>query len=292
MTNPRFLELAKRLRNDSLPEKRNPVPSPVQPVNIPLNTSGNVSESFVFSYDGAHRDFFQELIRKNNELFGGTRAEIPVGTSGEVENMYSLKRFGLITSIYRNNQLRGYNLFPITPEQSEQLLKDGKLPDPSRYWEDLGLVLYDRSKDGENPQEVLALYKSLSSNKKELGLSKKDLEQKLVIIHPGLEKDSSMPHGVKPIILPGITRVYTHEVLSKVGEDPNFEGYGLNGGLPLINQLGSGNRTLYLPDETKDIGLRVLIRGGDRGLDARCWDLVYSGADGRVNFAPQGATKI
>jgi len=56
-----------------------------------------------------------------------------------------------------------------------------------------------------------------------------------------------MPHGVKPIIVPGITQVYQHEVLEKVGEDPSFDGYGLDGGLPLLNQLGNGSRTLWMP---------------------------------------------
>ncbi|MBN1377463.1 hypothetical protein JW949_04000 [Candidatus Woesearchaeota archaeon] len=54
--------------------------------------------------------------------------------------------------------------------------------------------------------------------------------------------------------------------------------------------MEKGSRTLYMPDETKNIGLRVLYRYGNLGLDARGWDLAYSGDDGRVNFAPQGRT--
>ncbi len=94
-----------------------------------------------------------------------------------------------------------------------------------------------------------------------------------------------MPHGVKPIIIPGITQVYQHEVLEKVGEDPSFDGYGLERGLPLLNQLGSGSRTLYMPDETSDIGLRLLYRDGVHDLNARVVDLADSDSDGRVNFA-------
>ena len=150
--------------------------------------------------------------------------------------------------------------------------------------------MYDRSESGQNPQEAKALYNSLKKHRQDLGLSASDLEQRLIIVSPGLEKDSSMPHGVKPIILPGITQAYTHEVLEKVGEDHNFDGYGLKGGLPLIKQLEKGDRTLYMPDETEDIGLRVLVR--DRGSDlyARNCGLVNSSADGRVNFAPQART--
>ena len=101
-----------------------------------------------------------------------------------------------------------------------------------------------------------------------------------------------MQYGVKPIILPGITQVYTHEVLEKVGEDFSFDGHGLKGGLPLIKQLSKGDRNLFLPDETKGIGLRVLFRYRDSDLDARYWDLVGSCAVGRVNFAPQASPKI
>ncbi len=68
----------------------------------------------------------------------------------------------------------------------------------------------------------------------------------------------------------------------------NFDGYGLGGGLPWINQLDKGDRTLYMPNETSDIGLRVLFR--DRGLvlGAGGGDLAYSDSSGRVTFAPQG----
>ena len=61
--------------------------------------------------------------------------------------MYILKRLALITAIYTNQQLKSTGLMPIAPLQSEQLLKQGKLPkDPETYWEDLSLILYDRSK--------------------------------------------------------------------------------------------------------------------------------------------------
>jgi hypothetical protein len=96
---------------------------------------------------------------------------------------------------------------------------------------------------------------------------------------------SSMPHGVKPIIIPGITQVYYHESLEKVGEDVNFEGYGLEGGLPLIKQLGSGGRKLWMPDETSEIGLRSLYRYRNLKLSAWGEDLADSDSGGRVNFA-------
>ena len=292
MPNPRFLQTVERWMNKDIPaEKTKPTkPKTSQVVGTNLVFPDSVPEIYRFSYDGQHKEFYQEVIAKANELLRGTQIEIPTGKSGEVQNMYPLKRFGLITAIYNNPQLRNHNLWPITPTQSEHLLKAGVLTNNEDYWEGLGLILYDRSESGENPQEAKALYDSLKKHRQDLGLSASDLEQRLIIVSPGLEKDSSMPQGVKPIILPGITQAYTHEVLEKVGEDHNFDGYGLKGGLPLIKQLEKGDRTLYMPDETEDIGLRVLVR--DRGSDlyARNWGLVNSSADGRVNFAPQART--
>ena len=290
--NPRALEFANKWGNSEAPkEETKPTRTKTsQSTGANLVFPDNVSDISIFGYDGQHKEFYQEVIAKANELFRGTSAEIPVGNSGQVQNMYSLKRFGLITAINNSPQLRSHNFFPITPTQSEHLLKAGVLTNNEDYWEDLGLVLYDRSENGYNPREAKALYDSLNKHRQDLGLSVSDLEQRLIVVSPGLEKDSGMPHGVKPIVLPGITQAYTHEVLEKVGEDPNFKDYGLKGGFPLIKQLGNGDRTLYMPDETEDIGLRVLIRG--RGSDLGAWDrdLVSSDADGRVNFAPQART--
>ena len=287
--NPRALEFAEKWGNNEAPKEETKITrtKTSQPTGANLVFPDEVSNPSIFSYDRQHREFYQEVIAKANELFRGTKAEIPIGNSGQVENMYSLKRFGLVTAIHNNPQLRNHNFFPITPTQSENLLKSGVITNNEDYWEDLGLVLYDTSQSGYNPKEAKALHDSLKKHRQDLGFSNSDLEQRLIIVSPGLEKDSGMPHGVKPVVLPGITRAYTHEVLAKAGEDPNFEGYGLKGGLPLIKQLEKGDRTLYMPSETQYIGLRVLFRGRDSGLNAWDRDLVSSGADGRVNFAPQ-----
>jgi len=288
MPNPRFLQTAERWMNKDVPvERAKQKPKQQTQTSGKIGFPDNIPNSFLFSYDGQNGQFFQELIAKNNGAFAGTRAEIPTGSSGEVKYMHIMKRAGLITSIYNDSQLRSMNLYPITPAQSEHLLKAGNLPNPGDNWEDLALVLYDKSSEGENPREAQALYESLKKHKQDLGLSNSDLENRLIIVNPGIEKDSGSNYGVKPIVLPGLTQVYTHESLSKVGEDPNFDGYGLNGGLPLLNQLGSGSRTLYMPDETEDIGLRVLFRDWDLDLSAGNWDLADGDGFGRVNFAPQ-----
>jgi len=285
MVNKRFLQTAERWKNPSLPtEKIQPVRQRAPPSQSSTNFSANPDGSFLFSYEGEHKDFFQELITKVNAIYLGTGAEIPTGTSGEVQG-HLIKRMGLISTIANDSNLRSVGLYPITATQSEYLLKEGKLTNPEYNWEDFGMVLYDRNQNGKNPKEAQALYDSLKSNRQDLNLSLSDLENRLIVVNPGAEIDSSMPHGVKPIIIPGITQVYQHEVLEKVGEDPNFEGYGLEGGLPLLNQLGRGSRTLYMPNETSDIGLRVLYRNGGLGLDARGDGLADSNEHGRVNFA-------
>ena len=255
----------------------------VEPVNPNTNFPNLPDASFIFRYDGEHKDFFQELISKANAVYSGTNAKIRTGTSGEIPGNL-IRRMGLISTIANDSNLRRYNLWPITATQSEYLLQAGNLTNLKDNWEDFGMVLYDRSQNGYNPKEAQAIYDSLKIHRQDLSLSESDLENKLIIVNPGAEVDSSMPHGVKPIIIPGITQVYQHEVLEKVGKNSSFDGYGLNGGLPLFDQLGSGSRTLYVLDETSEIGLRVLCRGGNV-LSVRCEGLADSCLGGRINFA-------
>ena len=286
MVNKRFLEIAERQKNSSLPAEKIITPSKSRSPTAIQNASfpDLPAESFLMSYGGTHGAYFQELIAKVNEVYSGTRAEIPVGTSGEVQNMYAIKRMALVSTITNNPSLQNQGFYPITPMQDESLLKDGKLPNPSKYWEDLALLLYDTN--GNNPQEAQALKESIIQHRTDLGLSQSDLENRLVIVNAGGEVDSSMPHGVKPIIIPGITQVYTHEILNKTEESHKFE-YGLDRGLPAVSEIGNGDRTLYMPSGD-NIGLRVLYRDGDLDLDARDDDLANSGSSGRVTFAPQG----
>ena len=277
MPNQRFIELARRLGEDLLKERS------IQPLITTATTqfTQTPEDIFILSYN----DFGKELIQKSNELFKDTKAEIPLKDRGEVPNMYILKRLALITTIYNNPQLKSTNLWPITPLQSELLLKENKLHNPEKYWEDLALIWYDTSDEGKNPKEAKALHESLKQNRDDLNLSNSDLDSKLLIVNPGLEKDSSMPYGVKPIILPGLTQVYQHETLNKIG-DHKFE-YGLQYGLPSPGKLGQGSRTLYMPSENNKIGLMLLCRYWDFGLYARVDDLADSGTGGRVSFAHQ-----
>ncbi len=294
MPNPRFLKLAERLRNDAMPAGK-PEGEKGEERKDPLAGARTsfpefVASSSIFQYDS----FGIPIIRKANELFAGTKAEIPyreglmgVGkSSGEVPNMYLLKRLALVTTLHYAPSLRNGNMWPITPGQSELLLRDNKLPDPRRYWEDLALILYDTT-GSTNNNEAKALAESIQRNRVELGLSSTDVNSRLVVVNAGLAKDVDMPHGVKPIILPGTTFVYPHDVLQKTGTNSNFE-YGTARGLPSVSSLGKGTRTLYMPSDTSDIGLRVLIRDRYLSLDAGYSDLTGDYAGGRVNFAHQG----
>ena len=284
MVNKRFLQTAERWKNKDAPVKRTTTQPRTQNSNVIQNANFQdlPSESFIMSYDEAHKDYFQELIAKVNERFSGTRAELPTGTSGEVQNMYAIKRLALVSTIVNNPGLQGQGFYPITPMQDESLLKAGKTPNPSGYWEDLALLLYDTN--GNNPKEAQALKESIIQHRTDLSLSQSDLEKRLVVVNAGGKVDSSMLHGVKPIIIPGITQVYQHEILNRTGENHKFE-YGLDRGLPAVSEIGNGARTLYMPSETSDIGLCVLYRDWDLDLVAGYWGLASSNEYGRVNFA-------
>ena len=94
------------------------------------------------------------------------------------------------------------------------------------------------------------------------------------------------PKGVKPKIIPGATSVIVHSTLRQTGKDHKFS-YGLENGLP--QRLGRGNRTLWMPSQNEDIGLRVLYRNRYLDLDARYEYLDNSIENGRVTFAKKSA---
>ena len=293
--NPRALEFADKWGNKSLPEDRK-IPSKQRSVstNTPTQFPTSVDNSFLLEYD----DFGRELIIKSNELFKGTKAEIPIKnggflkgkSEGEVPNMYIAKRLALITTIANDQQLRSGNLWPITPLQSELLFRDGKLPKPDKYWEDLGLLLYDTSPNGYNPKEAKSLYDSLAQHRQDFGLSQSDLSSRLLVVNAGLEVDASMPHGVRPIVIPGVSQIYHPKMLENTGSDYKFE-CGLDNGVPKFDETGKGKGTIYMPSETQNIGLRMLVRYKSSGLNARDRGLVCSVASGRVNFASQARTQ-
>ena len=240
-------------------------------------------EVFILTYD----DFGKELTRKVNERFKGTQAEIPVNLklNQTIKRGDILVRSVYLTTILQDEQLRSLGLYPITPLESELLLQQGKLPkDTSNYWEDLALILYDDSDQGRNPKEAQALKESIRQHQKDLNLSDKDLEQRLLVVNTGLELDSTFRKGVKPVVLPGITKVFVHETLKQTGRKPKFN-YGSENGLPSTTELGTGNRNLLMPSQNNNLGLRVLYRRRNLNLNARYENLDGWNEDGRVLFA-------
>ena len=249
----------------------------IQPIDL---SQYQPKEVFILSND----DFGKTLVSKVNEKYQGkvkipnlrNNQEIPVGNI-LVSSAYR-------TVIFENEELSKLGLYPITPLQSESLLQSDKLPNSRTSWTDLALILYDISDKGCNPKEAEALKESLKQHKQDLNLTNQDLEQRLLIVNPGLESDASFPLGVKLVVLPGLTKAYVHETLKQTGRNHKFS-FGSDNGLPSISELEKGSRNLYMPSENKDLGLRVLFRYRVLDLDAGDWVLACSIEDGRVAFA-------
>lgn len=220
-------------------------------------------DAYILSYDNPHS---QELIRKLNERFKGTAAELPLLESGEVYGGHMVRRAGIETILATDPNLQSTSIKPITPLDSELLLQQRKLPKGGNYDEVLGLLLYHLN--GINPRQAKALYESIQRT---LGIDRSILNERLLIVRPGLEKDLDTPYGVKFVILPRLTQVYALKVLNQEGEH-NFE-YGLNQGLPNIAELGIGDRTISLPTQEDFTGLNVLSRTSKLNLDAKGTDL-------------------
>ncbi len=236
-----------------------------------------------------YNDFGIEAIIKSNEKFSGTNAEIDLNnyTKGSiVQNMYMLKRAALATAIYNDKTLQSEGLWPITPLQSELFLKNDSLQGVWGYLEDLGLLLYDlRGVNFGGARFLSALFKDINRYKRGFGLSPSDLCSRLVIANAGLEKEPSMPYGVRFTVLPGITQVYPHEILWRTFQNHKFN-YGLEGGLPKLDEVGEGERSLNMPAANYNIGMRLLVRNKDESLEAWEGALVSPCKKVYVNLAP------
>lgn len=302
MPNLRLLQTAEKWKDEKIHEK------------IPRKRTyfqNRNNNCFLFDFNGPHKEYFKELILKHNKIYSGTEAEFGFSV-GEVKGNF-LQRLGLITTIYKNPILKSANLWPITPTQSEFFLKEDMFINPKEGFEGLGMILCSMNQKNRSEQEIKkeyrttqkkikseeeqAIYQSLKEHKQELGLSQSDLENELVIVNAGIEVDSDMEEGVRLIVLPGLTHVYQHEVLEKIW-DRNliFGGYGLEGGLPLIRQLGNGKRNISMPKENYDFfklselyrfSLFVLYRNGfDLNTDT---NLGYY--DCQIHFAQLGRSR-
>ncbi len=243
-------------------------------------------------------EFTDELVRKHNERYKNTAAYIPETEKGQEAQLNATKSAGLRATIFADPNLRSANISPIIPQDSEELLEAGKLPNPEEYWEDLGFSFKMlRGKEAKvNPKESSKLYDALKEGLK-MGLFRNPftnevypvdvLEGRILIANLGFVPADDMPLGGYFNVLQDLTQIYPHEIFQREGVI-KFEGYGLKFGLPELKQLkDDGSRTVYLPQtgSTGSTGLMVLYRHCDSVLVARYGDLANSYWPGRGTFA-------
>jgi len=232
-------------------------------------------DTLILSYG----DPFKEMISQVNERFQETSAEIPEG-QGEVK----IGNIIVSSAVRQIAYERGFPHSPITPQQSEELLRQYQ-EDPNsvqkpldQYREETSLILYDYSENGRNPEHA----KNLVSKLSDLGMTENNLP--LLLYNLGLQPNSDLPHGIEFTIIPELTKAYQHPILEKTGESHSFT-YGSEEGLPSKEDLTEGgNRILRMPSETQDIGLRVLFRYRDFNLYARVKELDSPTIIGRVTL--------
>jgi len=234
-------------------------------------------------------EFTEELTQKFIEKF-------PTLVRGQRRNSKVLHKFdildrlGIETVIYDDLNLQSARRFMITPLDSEILLQRHLLP--GRYREYLALLLYDRSSGGANEPHAEALYQDVKQYRSSLGLSVDDLNSRLLIQRAGLTYDGNMPYGVRPSILPGVTQIFTPEVLNSGHVPAEFTfNIGIDHGLPhKFDYIRSSQRILRLPF-AGDTGLRVLTRLSDNNLDATVTDL-RTNKKGKITFVHKDSNGI
>lgn len=239
---------------------------------------------FTLSLYGGRGDFANDLAKAVNSSFLYTVAQLtPIVEVPNILYVDAMRRMAVMTALHKHPELRRY--IPITPDESENILRaGGKL----NYPEVLGLVLNMRRVRNIKPyngQEAMALYQSIKAHRKELGLSS-GLEDILLVINPGLEKDSGMPYRVRPIVLPGLTEVQTHDALKLECKKYKFDNAS-DKGLPACQDIGKGERTFSIREEFQSGGLWALVRGPEGQVLSLNPKLAFDGRDrGSLTLAP------
>jgi len=256
MTNPRFLDLAKRLRNDSLPvEKKDPSPQGGQVIN-PF--SGLTFQARFLDGDFGKQVFNEYSLR----VAGGYGKNNPV--LGKFSFDGCVKGSNPYMAVLMDKILEKYGMHVATPKDVDEVIQRNLL-DLRNCYEDMAFVLYSES----DPNSYLSqnLVRQIGKN---------NIQFPSFIPWNGLELtlDSNAPNGLgfkvkdKSFVVPALelAKANNGKKFSKTDEygRPEFD----------IN----GNRTFY----SEDSGLRVLIRYWDQDLGAGGRGLVSSGADGRV----------
>jgi hypothetical protein len=284
--NPRFLEMAARLGGGQIEKDTTPKREKLE-MKFPL------FPSYVFTLK--NDEFGKELTAKLNERFKDTNAFInnmAFDTGKEYFGFNFVQRFGIITTLFEDANLRKFGYWPITPVQSEVLHLRRALPKNGNYPEALGLVYVPNLDNSSipngydyNQREADALRMQLDRYKEELGISYGDLRKTLLVVNPGLEKDRNFKTGVRPIVLPGVTRVYDSEAINRPGGNYSFE-YGLENGVPSLTSMGNGERILKVHNTQ---GLYSFYRCSDFSLRFDERELAHSLSDSRMTFAKQEA---
>jgi len=253
MTNKRFMEMADRMKNPSLPTKKE---IPISRIKRNRFSSPEAEYSFLEGEFG--REIHEDIIRK----YGDSHPFVTENVSYK-ERIIQGSKPGYVIAV--NDVIRGMGLRTATSLDVHKAIRDGKL-NLQNFYEDLGLVLYSES--GEN--EYLA--KNLATQIKQT----RNLEfpVMLPLIGLGLEKDNSAPQGLA-FKLTNNSQVISAPQLSYSNDGKKFSEVD-NDGIPVFND--GGNYIFF----TEDSGLRMLYRYRVLKLNARNEYLTSSNEDGRV----------
>jgi len=219
----------------------------------------------------------KEIVRKVNESYQGTPAELKVPEKGEPITHSNTFRFFAIDRVARLLYSR-----EALPEEAQSLLSKNKLPEQGSVYYDLGLTL-DFS--GKNHELAFALYEQLPDKNLDL----------LPSVMLGLEpkKSNIGDYGLEFIY--GINSQLRHSpILSE--ETGNFKDDNVSlikTGLPSI--LGEGARTLFTAAQKEkskeNLGLCRFYLGRNSILDANVEYLDGSDSVGRVVLASAEGTQ-
>ena len=225
---------------------------------------------------------WKEVLKKSVKEFKDTKAIPHTIGLGYKEGEYKGSN-PYFVCILGNNLIAetGKNyILPMTPSQSEQMLKQN--PDFLKdFYIDSGLLtIYHNNEVKTNPVTYDSILSQLKSDDWKHQFSDLDLSKPFVIFGlMNIKKDSSYENGLK-FEVSEYTKAFNHNVLLEQGlfafdsNDPGLE----EKGLPL--NLGKGNRNLYVGDE----GVRGFCRNWDLNLDAGNGNLALSDDTGRVRF--------
>lgn len=254
MPNPRFLDLAKRLRNEDLPlEKKDPSPQGGQVINHGSNLQ--------FQAKFLEGDFGKKVLNEYKLRMAGY-GDNPVLDKFTFDGI--VKGSNPYMAVLMDTILKKYNMHVATPKDVDEVIQRNLL-DLRNCYEDMAFVLYSET----DPNSYL-------SQKLVNQIGKNNLQFPSFIPWNGLELaiDPNAPNGLA-FRLKNRSFVIPSPELSKSNNEKKFlktDEYGR----PEFNT--NGNRTLYCEDS----GLRVFVRNWDLDLGARSGGLVCSGADGRV----------